>query len=55
MDEKQGNESKKELMKYLDDNCEVSDLEYQNDDSKFAGKAPFIGKAKVTNGNFTEI
>lgn len=54
MDDENVKNAKENFMKYLDENCTLSDLEFENDNSEVAGKQPFIGRATVTDGNFLE-
>lgn len=47
-------EVKEEFMLYLDENCTLTNLEFENDDSELAGIKPFIGRAELTGGDFTD-
>lgn len=45
---------KEEFLKYIDKDAKLVDVTYENDNSKVAGKLPFVAKATFENSPFTE-
>lgn len=54
VDDERKIELKEEFLKYIDKDAKLVDTSYQNDNSKVAGKLPFIAKATFENSLFTE-
>jgi hypothetical protein len=47
-------EAKEDFLKYIDKDSKLEDTSYQNDNSKAAGKLPFIAKARFVGNSFIE-
>lgn len=45
---------KEDFLKYLDEECTLEDMVFENDKTDDYGVRPFIGKAKVISTTFTE-
>lgn len=53
-DETKKTELKEDVLLYLDEDAKLSDVTYENDNSKVAGKATFVAKGKISGANFIE-
>lgn len=53
-DEAKKTELKEEVLLYLDKDSKLSDVSFQNDNSKVAGKETFVAKGKISGTNFIE-
>jgi hypothetical protein len=54
LDDEQKKEMKDDFLKYLDKDCTLEDVSFENDNTDSFGVKPFIGKAKVISSTFTE-
>jgi len=54
IDDNQKKELKDDFLKYLDKDCVLEDVSFENDNTDAFGVKPFIGKAKVISSTFTE-
>ncbi len=53
-DEAKKTELKEEVLLYLDKDSKLTDVTFQNDNSKVAGKETFIARGKISGANFIE-
>ena len=53
-DEAKKTELKEDVLLYLDEDSKLSDVSFQNDNSKAAGKETFIATGKISGTNFIE-
>lgn len=53
-DEAKKTELKEDVLLYLDEDAKLSDVSFQNDNSKVAGKETFIAKGTIPGANFIE-
>lgn len=53
-DEAKKTELKEDVLLYLDEDAKLSDVSFQNDNSKVAGKETFVAKGKISGANFIE-
>lgn len=54
VDDERKTELKEDFLKYIDKDAKLVDASYENDNSKVAGKLPFVAKATFENTLFTE-
>jgi hypothetical protein len=54
VDDERKTELKEDFLKYIDKDAKLVDASYENDNSKVAGKLPFVAKATFENSLFTE-
>lgn len=54
LDDEQKIEMKEDFLKYLDADCQLEDMKFENDRTEDFGVKPFIGRAKVISTIFTE-
>ncbi|MNE45411.1 hypothetical protein D3C80_1396950 [compost metagenome] len=53
-DEAKKTELKEDVLLYLDEDSKLSDVSFQNDNSKVAGKETFVAKGKISGAGFIE-